>query len=100
MLLDGALSAMAKAKGAIERKDLQERTDQVNKASDIVMALRDFLDHEKGGELASNLDALYDYILRNLMQANRDNDADKIQEAMGLMLEVKSGWRQMEVPSP
>jgi flagellar protein FliS len=98
MLLDGALGAMAKSKGAIERKDIQERTTQLNKASDIILGLKDFLDHEKGGEIAANLDALYDYMVRTLSQANLKNDADKVQEVMNLMLEIKAGWVAMEVP--
>lgn len=98
MLFDGALTAMAKAKGAIERDDINERTTHLNKANDIVLGLKDFLDHEKGEDIAANLDLLYDYVVRALLQANRDNDADKVQEAMDLILQVKSGWVQMEVP--
>jgi len=99
MLLDGALTALAKSKGAIERKDISERTLQLNKANDIILGLKDFLDHEKGGEIASNLDALYDYMVRTLIQANRNNDQEKVQEVMNLLLEVKSGWSAMETNS-
>jgi flagellar protein FliS len=99
MLLDGALTALAKSKGAIERKDIGERTLQLNKANDIILGLKDFLDHEKGGEIASNLDALYDYMVRTLIQANRNNDQEKVQEVMNLLLEVKSGWSAMEINS-
>ncbi len=96
MLMEGALKAMATAKGAIERADIELRTSQLNKANDIILGLKDFLDHEKGGEVASNLDALYDYMVRTLLQANRENDAVKVQEVMDLLLQVKSGWAQME----
>lgn len=99
MLVDGALTAMAKAKGAIERKDISMRTEQLNKANDIILGLKDFLDHEKGGDIATNLDALYDYMVRTLMQANRSNDGIKVQEVMNLMLQVKTGWNGMEVPA-
>lgn len=99
MLVDGALTAMAKAMGAIERKDISTRTEQLNKANDIILGLKDFLDHEKGGEIATNLDALYDYMVRTLMQANRNNDEAKVQEIMSLMLQIKSGWNGMEVPA-
>ncbi len=99
MLVDGALTAMAKAMGAIERKDISMRTEQLNKANDIILGLKDFLDHEKGGEIAANLDALYDYMVRTLIQANRNNDEAKVQEIMSLMLQIKSGWNGMEVPA-
>jgi len=95
MLFDGALGSLAKAKGAIERENISERTTHLNKASEIVVGLRGSLDLEKGGEVAANLDALYDYMTRAIMQANRNNDLDKVQEVMNLLLEVRAGWLEM-----
>lgn len=95
MLFEGALDALAQSKGAIERKDIELRTQRLNKANSIVLGLRDALDLEQGGEVAENLDALYDYIIRGIMQANRDNSAEKVQEMMNLLVEVKMGWDQM-----
>ncbi len=97
MLFDGVLGSLAKAKGAIERNDIQGRASQLNKATDIVLALKDYLDHEKGGEIASNLDALYDYMVRSISEANREAKAEKVQEVMDLLLTIKSGWTEMEV---
>lgn len=95
MLLDGALGALAKAKGSIERNAIEERTQHLNKATEIVVGLKGSLDLEQGGEVAANLDALYDYMLRSIMNANRENDAEKVQEVMNLMLEIKQGWAEM-----
>ena len=64
MLLDGALGALAKAKGAVERNNIQERTQHLNKASEIIGGLRGSLDLEKGGEVAANLENLYEYMTR------------------------------------
>lgn len=95
MLFDGALGALARAKGAIERNSIQERTTHLNKASEILVTLKGSLDLEKGGEVATNLDGLYDYMLRSVMQANRNNDLDKVQEIMDLISDVKQGWSEM-----
>lgn len=95
MLLDGAMGALAKSKGAIERGEIEERTNHLNKASEIVVGLKGSLDLEQGGEVAANLDALYDYMLRTIMLANSQNDTDKVQEVMDLMLEIKQGWAEM-----
>lgn len=97
MLFKGTLEALAKAAGAIERKDVSLRTQQINKASDIIVNLKGMLNLDVGGELASNLDGLYDYMLRALMQANRDNDAAKVKEVAGLVSEVFQGW--IEIPA-
>jgi flagellar protein FliS len=95
MLLDGALGSLAKASGAIERNNIEERTKHLNKASEIVVGLKGSLDLEQGGEIAANLNALYDYMIRMIMEANRGNDGDKVQEIMNLMLEIKQGWAEM-----
>ncbi|EPJ46645.1 MAG: hypothetical protein OFPII_19030 [Osedax symbiont Rs1] len=95
MLYDGALASLANAKGCIVRKDIEERAKQLNKANDIVLALYDFLDREKGGEIAVNLGRLYQYIIQGILEANRDQSADKIQELINLLLELKQGWISM-----
>lgn len=95
MLYDGALSALASAKGCILRKDIEGRTQSLNKANAIVLGLRDFLDVEKGGEVAENLNRLYDYIIRGIIEANRAQSADKTQELINLLLELKQGWMSM-----
>lgn len=95
MLLDGALGSLAKAKGSIEREDIQERTRHLNKASEIVVGLKGSLDLEKGGEVAANLNDLYDYMISGIMSANRNSDVEKVQELMNLMLEIKQGWSEM-----
>jgi flagellar protein FliS len=95
MLLDGALGSLAKAKGSIDRSDIESRTKHLNKASEIVVGLKGSLDMEQGGEVAVNLNALYDYMVGGIMQANRNNDLEKVQEIMNLMLEIKQGWAEM-----
>ena len=95
MLLDGALGSLAKAKGSMERGDIQERTRHLNKASEIVVGLKGSLDIEQGGEVAANLNALYDYMISGIMTANRNSGVEKVQELMNLMLEIKQGWSEM-----
>jgi len=95
MLLTGALEAIAKAKGAIERKDIETRSNQINKASAIVMELKESLNVEQGGELADNLASLYSYMAVALMHANRENDASRLDEVTKLLSEILDGWSQI-----
>lgn len=97
MLLEGALTALAQAKGAIERKQIQDRTESLNKATDIIVGLKGSLDLEKGGEVAANLDELYNYMIRQVVKANSENSAETVQEVMDLILEVRQGWSNMPV---
>jgi flagellar protein FliS len=97
MLFDGALKALATAKGCCERTDIEGRSASINKASDIIVGLKGCLDLDQGGEVAQRLDELYDYSLRQLYQANKENSAELVQEIIGLISEVSSGWNDMPV---
>jgi flagellar protein FliS len=92
LLLDGALERMAMAKSRITAKDYEGKNNLLNKSIEIVGGLRGFLNHEKGGDLSKNLEALYDYIERRLFEANVRNDITMIDECGRLLREVKIGW--------
>jgi len=92
MLYEGALTALASAKGCISRNDIEGRAKNLNKANSIILGLQDFLDLETESEIAENLFVLYDYIVRGIIEANRTKDETKIQELIDLLLELKIGW--------
>lgn len=92
LLLEGALTRLSMAKNHIEKKDFAAKNEKIGRAVDIICALQESLDHERGGDISANLERLYDYMMRRLFEANSKNDADIINEVMSLLLEVKSGW--------
>ena len=92
LLLEGALTRLSMAKNFIEQENYEAKNEKIGRAIDIVCALQESLDHEKGGDVSGNLERLYDYMSRRLFDANRLNDVDIINEVMGLLLEVKTGW--------
>lgn len=95
LLMDGALESLARARGAIDRNDIEIRTVSLNRCTTIVLGLNDSLDMEKGGEISENYAALYDYILRGISETNRTNDSGKAQELIDLLLEIRQGWEAM-----
>ena len=92
MLLDGALDRVAKAQGHMERGELAEQGEVIGKVIDIVASLDSYLDHDKGGEVSKTLESLYDYIVRQLYQANLKNDVQLLEEVASLLSEVRAGW--------
>lgn len=92
MLLDGALERIAKAQGHMERGELPEQGEVIGKVIDIVASLDSYLDHDKGGEVSKTLESLYDYIVRQLYQANLKNDVSILEEVASLVSEVRAGW--------
>lgn len=95
MLMEGALEKVASAKGCIERKDLEGKSQQITWAMSIITGLRSSLDMEAGGAIAVNLDDLYGYMNRRLVDASAHNDPSALTEVIDLMLEIKGAWDAM-----
>jgi flagellar protein FliS len=92
MLMQGGLDRIAQAKGAMEREAYAEKGALIGKAVNIIGGLRDVLDKQAGGELAENLDRLYEFMTMRLFEASRHNDVSKLDEVAKLLGEIKSGW--------
>ena len=97
LLLDGALERIALASGAMARDDVAASGEAIGKSISILDSLRVSLDHEKGGAVAANLEQLYDYMTRRLLEASAAKDADLLIEVMGLIREIKLAWDEVPV---
>lgn len=92
LLYNGALERINMAKARMLAKDYEGKGRLISKTIEIVGGLRGFLDKEKGGEIAEQLESLYEYMERRLLQANLKNDIEILDEVAGLIREVKEGW--------
>lgn len=93
MLFDGALAAILKAKTHMEQQQIAEKGEALSKAIMIIdSGLRAGLNLEQGGELASQLDALYSYMVTRLMEANLQNNLLTLREVYQLLTDLKSSW--------
>lgn len=96
LLFDGALSAMKKAAILIEQGDIPGKGQALSKAINIISnGLQSGLNHEVGGDLTTNLDSLYDYMTRRLLQANLHNDIDAINEVVELLNNIAEAWKEI-----
>lgn len=95
MLMQGGLDRIAQAKGAMEREAYAEKGVLIGKTVGIIGGLRDALDKGVGGELAENLDRLYEYMTMRLFEASRHNDLEKLNEVGRLLGEIKVAWDQI-----
>ncbi|MBI3344678.1 MAG: flagellar export chaperone FliS [Gammaproteobacteria bacterium] len=91
MLFQGALDKIASAKGHMLRGELAQKAGQISAAMAIVGGLRMSLD-KSAGDIAEHLDSLYDYLERQLLRANYENDAHPLDEVAGLLQEIKGAW--------
>ena len=92
MLIDGAIEKINRAKFFMRNKKVAEKGQHVSWAISIIGGLQASLDQEQGGEIAQNLDALYDYCCRTLLEANVDNDETKLDSVLQVMQQIKEAW--------
>jgi flagellar secretion chaperone FliS len=95
MLMDGALERIAAASGLMKHGGGAEKAQLLHRAVAIIDELRNGLNFKGGGAIATNLDALYEYMCQRLMQANAQNKPEWLDEVSRLLGEIRSAWLQM-----
>ncbi len=92
MLFSGLLDSLISVKKALMAEDLMAKSAAVTKAQGILLGLSTTLDFENGGEIASDLAALYDYCLRALVKIQVENDLSRLQEVIRIITTLESAW--------
>lgn len=93
MLLDGALDAINRARGAIRANDIEAKGKAIRKAVAIVdEGLKSCLNLQEGGELAQNLSNLYAYVTNRLTYANLHSDEAVLTECASLLQPLREAW--------
>lgn len=102
LLYQGALKNMRKALIQLEDKDMEGKGNSLIKAQDIILELMCALDQtmlDEGNELAANLQRLYLYCYRQLVQANLKMDPKPIEEVIELLANLLEAWEQVAANS-
>jgi len=93
MLFEGALVAISSASEHMKSCRIAEKGQSISKAISIIDGgLRANLNKKEGGEIAENLDALYEYMNHRLLQANLENNPAILDEVHKLLGDLKSAW--------
>jgi flagellar protein FliS len=95
LLYEGAIRRIKEAQGAIVAGRINERCCAVQKATAIIEGLQSCLDHERGGELARNLDRIYTHISFRLQRVNLTNDPAICDELIARLDQLRGAWAQL-----
>jgi len=95
MCYDGMIRFMRKARTCIEEKNIEGKVRFINKTIAIVDELQTSLDFVRGGEVARNLDRVYDYFNNELMQVSMKEDLDKLDHLDKLAGELRVAWAKI-----
>jgi flagellar protein FliS len=95
MLYAGAIRFAKLARESIEAGELEKTNHNLLRVEAIVEELNITLDLEKGGEVASNLRRLYNYLSERLIQANLKKSKEIVVEVIGLLESMQETWSQV-----
>ena len=95
MLMNGALERIAKARGCIQNRAFTEKAQLIHRAVAIIDELRNSLNLNAGGELATNLDNLYEYMSRQLLKATVENNIAALDEVAKLLSGIRDTWESI-----
>lgn len=94
MLLDGALQFLQKAKAAIEEKNLQDKSTNIESARKIIRELMRTIDLENGNEVAHRLFRLYNKMAMKLIKANVSKNSELISEVIEDLTNIRWGFQK------
>ena len=95
-LYQAVITALRQAIHAIENNDIEGRWRANRRAIDIIDHLLMTLDAERGGEIAANLEQLYMFIIRHLVNVDLHNDPAPAREAIALLEPLHRSWRELD----
>jgi flagellar protein FliS len=90
---EALLRWLGRAEEAIDAGKLVDAHEALLAAQDLVYNLASSLDFQRGGEVAANLGSLYDFVHRQLIQANVAKDKKLVTATRELLAPLLDAWR-------
>ena len=95
MMYEGAIKFLKLSVVGLEEKDIPKFCRYLSKGQAIIAELMNTLDFEKGGNIARDLDRLYDFMLFYLSEANLYRDPQRITKVLALIDTIYSAYREI-----
>lgn len=97
MLYEGAINAMLRAKIYFEQGNIPRRGEMISRAINIIdNGLRAGLNHEVGGKISAEMESLYEYVSRNLLLINLQQNPEPLPQLIELMNNMSNTWKEIE----
>jgi flagellar protein FliS len=92
MLYDGALRFLNQAITAIENQEVEKAHNLVVRVEDITREFQLTLDFKY--DISNQLNRLYDYMYRRLVEGNMKKDSSALEEVRDMYRELRDTWKE------
>ncbi len=97
LLYEKIVGNLNEARVALERGDRVDMIQRANHSQRIISELRNALDHDIGGEISRNLEALYDFMFHQHLELIVDQDPLHIDNCLRVIAPLLEAWRAVPV---
>ncbi len=94
LLYDHLLASLHRARAAMDAHNDEQLSEQLDKSRNVLTELLVTLDRERGGEVASNLAALYSFLLGELVQVGVRSDVARLERVTRMIAELREAFAQ------
>ena len=95
LLYEKIAKDLLEARLAIAAHNRIRMADRVTHSQQIITELRNALDHDIGGEISRNLEALYDFMFVEHLEILVDQDPKHIDNCLTVLSPLLEAWRQI-----
>ena len=95
MLYEGCLKFLKLARINMEEKNIAQKGKYISKALAIISELTNTLDHKVGGQISSDLENLYMFMMDKLIEANSQNKTEHIDVVEKILLTLYEAWKDI-----
>lgn len=96
---DAAISDLKQAKELHQKSAMNEAYRSIRHAQDIVTELLVGLDYERGGDIARDLNRIYNFIMRQLIGINSRKDVAIYDDLVRILANLRDGWQGIKLTS-
>lgn len=94
LLLEGGQKFINLIRQAMAQKNLMDQARYSNRTADIILELKERLNHEEGGEVVDNLVRIYDWWINEVFEGTQNNQPERLERVSTLMGELRETWEE------
>ncbi|HPS93842.1 MAG TPA: flagellar export chaperone FliS [Deltaproteobacteria bacterium] len=92
MCYDGTINFLRRAQKAHAEKNFVSRNELLTKAQNVLWELINGLNFQ-AGEIAYNLDSLYNYMIRRILDSQYTDNVEPVNEVITHLQELEESWK-------